>query len=245
MGRIIIVGDCHGRSNWERVVEDNPVYDKMVFLGDYWDSLNLSHEVQRANFLEILEYKKKNFDRVKLLLGNHDYHYLPGVRSQGEAYSGFQAVWSFDIGSFFSSNKESFQMAFDYGPFLITHAGVSKTWLNARDYYKTNQGLEAHEVARYINGLFAKSPSFFRFTGYNIYGDNLTQSPIWIRPASLLKEAQEFPFIQIVGHTQQSGILLSNNPPLKGDCIFIDTMGTSGQYLVIEEDAVHIKQVSL
>ena len=53
----------------------------IIFLGDYFDSRDgISIGDQQKNFDDILKFKELNTDKVKLLFGNHDYHYLPHVQ---------------------------------------------------------------------------------------------------------------------------------------------------------------------
>jgi hypothetical protein len=73
--------------------------------------------------------------------------------------------------------------------------------------------------------------------GVDSYGDNTEQSPIWIRPHSLMsanRDTLRKQVIQVVGHTQVSKIDVDG----KADgnrYWFIDCLGTSGQYMVIDD----------
>jgi hypothetical protein len=88
-----------------------------------------------------------------------------------------------------------------------------------------------------INEHFKFKPQIFEFCGWNPYGDNTNQTPIWIRPASLMKANKNTGLkkniIQVVGHTQQ------NNLDIKGKSTgnryyFNDVLNTSGEYLIHE-----------
>ena len=51
----------------------------IIFLGDYLDPYaheNISQEEALANFKEIIAFKQANKDRVTLLIGNHEIHYI-------------------------------------------------------------------------------------------------------------------------------------------------------------------------
>ena len=84
--KTIILGDTHGNDIWKKIVEEESP-DKVIFVGDYFDSFDISFAKQMYNFNEILDYKKSGNAEVTLLIGNHDYHYLPFVY---ENYSGYQ-----------------------------------------------------------------------------------------------------------------------------------------------------------
>ena len=93
--KLIALGDTHGRTLWKQIVEKNQDADKIVFIGDYFDTHdNVSVDQQIENFKDIIEFKKNNMEKVVLLLGNHDFHYLNGAQ---EKYSGFQAFRYKDI----------------------------------------------------------------------------------------------------------------------------------------------------
>ena len=86
--KLIAIGDIHGRTIWQEIIEAQS-FDTLIFIGDYFDSKeDIDPESQMVNFIEICRLKRANPDKVILLLGNHDYHYLDGV---GEEYSDFQA----------------------------------------------------------------------------------------------------------------------------------------------------------
>ena len=79
MGKLVIIGDIHSRAVWRKIVNDNPDADKFIFLGDYFDSHEKKYypSKQVFNFKEILKLQESlGDDRVILLLGNHDYHYM-------------------------------------------------------------------------------------------------------------------------------------------------------------------------
>ena len=77
----LIIGDVHCRDFWKepvkKTLEENPEA-KIIFLGDYVDGYGyeFGEDVDYQthgyeNFLELVELKKKNKDRITLLIGNH------------------------------------------------------------------------------------------------------------------------------------------------------------------------------
>lgn len=222
--KLIAIGDIHGRSSWKEIIKSTDA-DKIVFIGDYFDSKDLVlAKEQIENFKDILSLKRNSPDQVVLLFGNHDFHYLSGA---GEQYSGFQYGSQYDIEEVLNEavKERLVQMAHVDNQYLFSHAGVTKTWL-------TNQGYAGQQMDEFINDLFYWQPQCFRFQiGENrsSSGDDITQSPIWVRPESLSTDAVDG-YIQVVGHTQQRSLTITNN------LILIDAVGTSGEYLVIEND---------
>ena len=121
--KLIALGDIHGRNIWKQIIEKETA-DKIIFMGDYFDSEDISALQQIENFNHIIDFKLKNLNKVILLCGNHDYHYLRGVQ---EKYSGYQNLHSFDIGELLhtSIHNELIQMCFIDNQYLFTHVVVS------------------------------------------------------------------------------------------------------------------------
>lgn len=213
--RIIVIGDIHGRNIWKDIV--NKEKGLFIFLGDYFDSFDIPLEEQIGNFQDILEFSKNN-DCI-LLAGNHDYHYLV----PGESFSGFQFSGYATINWLLTT--ANLRIVARYKDFLFSHAGITNTWLNGRD-------LED------VNDFNLKE---FRFNGRNVYGDDVTQGPLWVRPASLnldgLKSVGGVNIIQVVGHTQQDAI------DLDGRNIFCDTLEV-GEYLIIDDLGISVGKIT-
>lgn len=224
------MGDMHGRDFWKSIAHTQ-AFDKLVFLGDYFDSFDISATEQMNNFREIMAYKKAYPDKVVLLTGNHDFHYFPVVMGN-EMYSGFQEKYAFQISHLIEEHKDLLQMCFKWESHLFTHAGVTHTWLN-------NVGYDEEEIEVFVNELFQYQPRKFCFNGSDPYGDDVTQSPIWVRPASLTKNAYKYESIkQVVGHTTVKKLTVEKNR-----FYFIDTLGTSQEYFSLADGLVSINKV--
>lgn len=230
--KTVIIGDTHGRTTWKLIVhQEKP--DKVIFIGDYFDSYDISGVEQIANFKEIIEYKKSTEVEVIMLIGNHDHHYFPEIGNTGT--SGYQQGIAPNITQVIDENREHLQLAYQFDGVLYTHAGVSETFM---DITFGEDGWRIDSIADQLNDLFKYKPKTFVFNGRDPYGDNVYQTPIWIRPRSLMvdnynKLRKEV--IQVVGHTQQSQIDIEGKAT-GGRYYFIDTLGTSGEYLVIEDN---------
>lgn len=223
--RIVALGDTHGRILWKEIVEKEKNADKIIFIGDYFDThhAGVSGNKQLVIFKEIVAYKRANPDKVVLLTGNHDFHYMRGV---GENYSGYQASYAIDFAEAIHDalSDDSLQMCYKHDRFVFTHAGVTKTWCKANE-------IDTDKLEQSINDLFKFKPNKFKFTvghNYSNYGDDICQTPIWVRPASLKEDILEG-ITCVVGHTTQDSINIHD------DVILIDTIGTSQEYLVIED----------
>lgn len=218
------MGDTHGTNKWKKIVEDNKDADKIIFIGDYFDSFNIPFSVQKQNFEEILNYKKENKDKVVLLFGNHEYHYMSSYSS--DRYSGYQLHYAGKIEEILEEALKDnlIHIACEYDNFLFTHAGVTKTWYEANAFQDGD-----NHISKNIREIFDLHPEAFKFTpstGLDNYGDSITQSPIWVRPRALESDKIEG-YKQVVGHTHQNYIDISK------DIIFIDTLESGNQYLII------------
>jgi len=240
--KTIVLGDIHGRSNWKLAVhQNNP--DRVIFIGDYFDSFNIKGEEQLNNFLDIIEYKKSSGKEVIMLIGNHDHHYFPEVGDTGT--SGYQPMFSYQISPVLDANREHLQMAYQMDEFLFSHAGISSMFL---DSVFGKDGWKLETIVDQVNELFKYKPLTFSFGAAiqdntrfsDPYGDNVEQSPIWIRPKSLMKanyNTLRKKVIQVVGHTAQRQIDI-HGKTTGGRYFFIDTLETSGEYLIIDDNVV-------
>jgi len=242
--KLVFIGDIHGRDTWKKIVNLEPNTDKFIFIGDYFDSFDISPVIQLFNIKEIIQFKKDNPNNVILLIGNHDHHYIVN-----EKYSGYNTAIQWDANLILKENKDLFQIAYQYNNIICSHAGLSPVWLNNNipDWTKTN-------VIELLNELYTYKPNVFNFstkTPYpNPYGDDATQGPLWIRPKSLMKankgdDGFKKNYIQVVGHTQQDDIYESFTHSVKamGSKYFlIDTLHMGG-YLVYEDNKFTPKNI--
>lgn len=221
--KILAIGDTHGRTDWRVLLEqDLSQYKRIVFIGDYFDTHDdITQQQQIDNFQDIIFFKKKYLDKVILLIGNHDYHYMGDFSI---TYSGFISANAFTVRELLQQAlKESLiQMSHlevtKQIPILFTHAGVTKTW-----WLKNGELDSLDNISNRINDLFIYTPKVFEFTAgpkYNNYGDEICQTPIWIRPHSLLADTVSKDILQVVGHTQMKEITPIDR------CVFIDVLGS-------------------
>lgn len=239
--KTVVIGDVHGRSLWKLIVhQENP--DRVIFIGDYFDSFDISGIEQIHNFKEIIEYKGISGKDVILLIGNHDYHYFPEIGNTGT--SGYQSRIAPSITQVIDENRQHLQMAYSFDEFLFTHAGVSPTFM---DGAFGADGWTKDNVVVDLNELFKYKPKSFEFYGTDPYGDNTYQTPIWIRPGSLMSVNKKHnkglkkDYIQIVGHTQVNKLdLVGAEKAAGGRYYLIDCLGTTGEYLMIQDGELSV-----
>ena len=225
--KVNVIGDIHGRTNWKNVVIPDGIN---VFVGDYFDPYtDISANSMVENFLEIMDFKSKRPETI-LLYGNHDFHYIvPAYGGTTSRYSRYSAKRFKEVFDEFTDQFHGIAYAPD-STHLITHAGVTKEWL---DRYLDRDDLVSidkpdgsrvpitKEMEHFVNRLWYDSKetetsyekyefSFMsNFDYWDTYGETPTQSPIWIRPTSLISHNaySQTGVIQIVGHTQVNNVV--------------------------------------
>lgn len=228
MSKTIFLGDIHGRNIWKDIIR-NETPDRVVFIGDYFDSFDkeLTAAIQMQNFKDIIDFKETSGIEVIILVGNHDYHYYPG----GETYSGYQYGASSAIYRLLEENKHHLQMCYQIDNILCSHAGIGYDWLVNQCGYKEGN------IADFINNIWQYQPTRFLFNGFNSYGDSKTQTPIWIRPLSLMSGNKNTflkeQYIQIVGHTAVNTIDMGK--ATGGRYYLIDRFDRSSEYLIYKD----------
>lgn len=235
--KIIVVGDVHGRNCWEKVKSVINDFDKIVFVGDYFDSFYIKTDEQIKNMKAILDFKRENYDKVVLLFGNHDTHYLKLFISNGEYYSGFQSVRSLDISEIVETELFNLSDGICYHAdgVIYSHAGITKTWVK-----RFNLEITKEEPVKHINNLFNINQSICGFAigaNYSRYGDDVCQSPIWVRPRSLRSDSIDG-YKQVVGHTHHTNITID------GDFAFVDSQDTNeDEFLVVDNGEFSIIKI--
>jgi len=245
--KLVVIGDIHGRDIWKQIIAKEQDADEFVFVGDYFDSFRIKGPDQINNFLDIIEFKKQSKVPVILLIGNHDYHYYPGIDETGT--SGYQTVLAPSIKHVVGDNKQHLQAAYQSGEFVFTHAGLSSEWLDDNIVM-----WDVPNLAMYVNDLFYYQPQKLAYRSYKMvnetewygaqgYGDEMFQGPLWIRPKSLMRanyDTLRNQIIQVVGHTPQDNIDIEGKST-GGRYYFIDTLEyNQGQYLVVTDGVVSL-----
>lgn len=254
----IYIGDIHGRDIWKQIVKEHEDADNIIFIGDYFDSFNVPPLTQLRNIEEILDFKKWGeldpSKKVYLLVGNHDIHYFPNNSPWSET-SGFQPSMKPAFENIFRENRDAFHMSITIGNCLCTHAGVSSQFLKDTGYWTYDKHIDESYVSEFLNDLFFHKQNEFEFDAYSNrhyglaysdpYGENEGQSPIWIRPKSLMRsnktEDIKKKYIQIVGHTPQNQIDIKGTST-GGRYFFIDAL-QNGEYLIEIDNKFYLGKI--
>jgi hypothetical protein len=248
--KLVAIGDIHGCDYWKQIIEQEQDADVFVFVGDYFDSFTIKGPDQINNFLDIVEFKKTTDKEVVLLIGNHDYHYYPGIEDSGT--SGYQTLMAPSIRHVINDNKHLLQAAYQSGEFVFTHAGLSSEWLDDNIVM-----WDVPNLAMYVNDLFYYQPGKLAYRSYKQvgstiygvggYGSETFQGPLWIRPKALMaanKKTLRKQIIQVVGHTPQDNIDIKGKAT-GGRYYFIDTLEYGqNQYLIVKDGVVSLGELN-
>lgn len=132
--KILVIPDVHGRQFWKDAIEkhfDN--VDKAIFLGDMVDPYKdegITRKESIAVFDEIINLKLNNLDKVVLLIGNHDAHYMIPHFPRSTRYDSSNA---YHLKEIYSSHRSIFKLAHEETvgdkKVLFTHAGLMNSWV--------------------------------------------------------------------------------------------------------------------
>ena len=128
MSKILIVPDVHGRKFWHKAIEMIDEVDQVVFLGDYLDPYSyegITFEDALIELEGILAFKEDYPDKVVLLVGNHDMHYIKTEFMDCSRLNVWRRVEVHDL---FMNNIDKFQLIHELDNYLFSHAGVYLEW---------------------------------------------------------------------------------------------------------------------
>lgn len=244
--KILTIGDVHGRDDWKFLTHGSPRdydswrtsvdagastddvlpyvnFDKIIFIGDYADSFDLSNIIIKKNLEDIVHFKKCLGDRVVLLLGNHDVQYI--VHNQG--CSGYRSAMRHDLYQIFSENSGFFKVAHeeegeDGSNWLWTHAGVTSGWYGKsllksmyNPRFRLNSVVLDHKDTS-VSGRINLAWEMRMGDIFDVDGDSGGMSvwagPLWVRPNMLNYWPLEG-YNQVMGHTTQSDIWVVEEDP--------------------------------
>ena len=225
------MGDLHGLPIWKKIVEKEKNSNYFVFLGDYFDNYeNTNPSEQFENFADIVRFKYECSKQVYICVGNHDFHHMPFVHEQ---YSGFRYPTKFIVQDYLKTcvNNGIIQPCFLIDRWLFSHAGLTLHWMASQEI-----DWNTEDFVDKINELFIAKPKQFYFTPGitgDMYGNDITQGPLWVRPEALVKDGLK-KYVQVVGHTKQYNIHATEDSQI----ILCDTIydNNNPQYLVIEKN---------
>lgn len=204
---IIIIPDVHGREFWRKALATWKDNETVIFLGDYLDPYEnewIYWSDAYKGLLDIIALKRENPDRVFLLLGNHDLHYMYSAL-KGSRFNEYQED---KIRMTFENNIDCFQMATEceiaQRRFLFTHAGLNRVWV---EKYSDIFGPVKQITADTFNQQMFKDEFITALADVSSWrgGSDKAGSMIWADVDELEWEGARMPDVtQVFGHTIQA-----------------------------------------
>ena len=219
---ILIIPDVHGRMFWKSAVENFPDIPT-IFLGDYHDPYpqeGITNAQSLRNFKEIIEYVKCHLN-CKLLIGNHDLHYLVDIDGCRKDFGNEPIVRRLLL-----DNLNLFDLAatriINGKKYLFSHAPILKEWIHEVGETE-NVDLLVNRLNRYFHDIENKGDELQNLLdrvsryrgGWNAWG-----SPIWsdlyeiYDSGGTLIETADY---SIFGHSQLK------RPLITKECACLDT----------------------
>jgi hypothetical protein len=229
--RVATIGDIHGRDCWKSI--DFNAFDIVVFLGDYLDSFDINKEAQLQNLKDIISLQRANPNKVILLLGNHDIQY---VHFPKYMCSGYQQDMLADYFPLLKYNP--FQVAFQIGNHLWTHAGVHEGWLKYRmglhGYF--SRLAEAEGLASALNKCYPNYPELFDICPHrSSFGSTYKVGGIFWADFEHVRKKPAKGYHQLVGHNMRDDIKTFTINP-NTSITFCDVLDKRKAYVVTEFD---------
>lgn len=188
MPKTLVVPDIHERIDvlMRLEVEEFPKADRVVFLGDWFDTFHA--RVPQAICQWLLEHLGDH--KFTFLLGNHDCHYA--FDHDMFKCSGYDEGTKRVVRAHMQpDNWRRFQLSTYVGPYLVSHAGFHHRYMGYIDALNARDAIEIG-----LNGGF--EPVFT--PGYAVGGKRGDiGGPTWLRWNEEFEPTHGVP--QIVGHT--------------------------------------------
>lgn len=237
--KYLIVPDVHGRTFWKTPVTEwlNDTDEKVIFLGDYVDPYpheGITSEDAIESFKDVLKLKESFGDRIILLFGNHDFHYvIKGCDSSRMDRKNYD-----ELRKLFSEHSEWFKLAhFDEicgKNVIFSHAGINPYWIDynfeilSKGHTITCESVDSvnyEMIKAMFGGLTLKDLSgnsemcraLFQISCFR-WGSDKYSSIIWCDVNELMLDSKKLDAVQIFGHTQRQSEPVRNGDDYDLDC---------------------------
>ncbi len=219
---ILVLPDIHGRKFWKEKCQDITKYDRVIFLGDYFDPYYFDYITVKdaiKNFKEILELKKNNFDKVVLLLGNHDMSYYSRYYYKRYKYHCRHSKEFHDeISNMFNEHRDWFKLIYIEDNIVFSHAGIREHWINIMNKQFRRDNLPIIEIKEIPND-FIKLNNVLNNECEQGLGDIVSKyrggeypvgSCVWADVREHRSPDKYVKVKQVFGHTLQGKPLITN-----------------------------------
>ena len=233
IAKIAVIGDIHGTNKfldcYDDILKNHNDVAYIFVLGDHFDpyeEIPFEDMIRRYNEFTI---RSKTDPRIISLLGNHDLatYVIPDEVTNRTEYNAQRIKI---LANLIAPNLKDSYIVYRLGNYLISHAGVSNTWIRfcgrkGYDFKKLQKKGWTPEALAEICAYSTQDRSG--------WGNHTSQGPTWIRPMALAKDPYN-DYNQIVGHsmtqteaieqiqmTEKSSIWLTDNCG-KSECLILE-----------------------
>lgn len=231
--KILAIGDLHGKEIWKQALSTIDA-DHIVFVGDYINAKQwIFNSKSRLNLKALINLKQENFERVHLLLGNHDIAYLnPSLFPE----SRLRRLISAKMFRLYHDNKQCFDVAYQHNQYLFTHAGISRFWYKKhKPVIDTQPG---DTIAKKINLLQHSNMFKILHEKGRARGGRFDYGGITYADKVETEKNGIEGYTQVVGHTKVKQPILSRFP--KDGMIYIDCLNSVHEFLYINDNKISV-----
>lgn len=219
---ILAIPDVHQDVHFlQRIfdTENIAAFDKVIFLGDYFDTRVYELDcdeavVETARFIK--EIKLTYPDKVHLLCGNHDLPYYamrPMCAANTGRVNSTIADWFYDGNSYHNANLieeiwgeeiwSTLEVAVTYDGWIFSHAGIHPNyWPADGDTPEEKVNILRKQWDEAIARIFQEEENIIFGTGKARGGEYEAGGPLWLDFDLEFEDALEYP--QVVGHTKHA-----------------------------------------
>lgn len=209
--KTLIIPDVHENLTKLKTILSGMEYDRVIFLGDWFDKFGDNNSLDTAKFL--LERIKTNEQDI-FILGNHDLHYFSDLIVY--RCSGFSKTSYINVNSILKSAKNKFKLIHIDNNIVFSHAGIVPAF--QRDLFNIN--MQQKTILQ--NAFAGKEIHRYLEAGLAVGGSAEHAGIVWARPSEMRFDKPEDHYLnQIFGHTPKEEPRLWE--PNNKFCLCLDT----------------------
>ena len=232
--KYLVVPDVHGRTFWKDALRDFSrgkfPNAKVIFLGDYIDPYTqvecITPKEAYTVFKNIMKWVKKHKEKVIMLLGNHDIHYIVPSDTVRLDFANFRTIQRY----YKRYLDEYFNIAYEDviggKRFLFTHAGVVSGWLDHTYHF------DSKPTAKFLNSCLHEPDKMYLLLqrsrqrgGYFNSG-----SPIWADLSEHIHDLHPPKNVfQVFGHSWCANEFRMDDQFIMLDCRKVFTIDDEGK----------------
>ena len=207
--KIQIIPDLHCKP-FKHLIQEG--IDHYVFLGDYLDSFTHTNEEMLTTFQEVVQFKKDDYEKSTLLIGNHELYIF---NLTPYPCSGYRKELHDVVYDIYNRNRDCFKVAYQYKNHLFTHAGLTEYVWDKYISLVNKLPIDSFNgsYADWLNLALEKQSlmDILTIVGKKRGGWYPSGGVFWADKYELEKDYLEANIVQYVGHTPVKNITKHKN----------------------------------